>query len=105
VEDLFPSARRKWNILRKEINQEMAIRSNLELIASIFAATQFNAIFGNSTQMRAISRKFTKTNANYRKFQNDRGIAVADAQAILRTGLTSPDTLLLRHGSIRSPLG
>jgi hypothetical protein len=56
---------------------------------------QFNAIFGNFTQMPAIPRSFTKTNANYRKFQQDRGIAVADAQAILRTGLTSPDTLLL----------
>ncbi len=70
------------------------IRPPTEVVNSICNLTQFNAIFGNFTQMRAISRSFTKTNANYRKFQQDRGIAVADAQAILRMGLTSPDTLL-----------
>jgi hypothetical protein len=40
---------------------------------------QFNAIFGNSSQMPAISRRFTKTTANSRKFQNDPWTAVADA--------------------------
>ena len=58
---------------------------------SIRNLMQFNAIFGNSSQMPAISRRFTKTTANSRKFQQDRGIAVADAQPIWRIGLASLD--------------
>jgi hypothetical protein len=56
---------------------------------------QNNAKQRNLTKMTAVSRRFTKTPANSRKLPQDRGIAAGAAQAILRTGLTSPDTLLL----------
>ncbi len=68
------------------------IRPPTEVVSSICNLMQFNAILRNFTKMHAISRRFTKTNATSRKFQHDRGIAVSAAQAILRTGLTSPAT-------------
>jgi hypothetical protein len=72
---------------------------------SICNLKQFRAIQRNYTKSPAISRSLTKTTANYRKFQQGRGIAVSAAQAILRTGLTSPNTLLLPACSLHRPLG
>jgi hypothetical protein len=56
---------------------------------------QNNAKQRNLAKMTAISRRFTKTHASSSKFLQDRGIAFSEAEAIVRTGLTSPDTLLL----------
>ena len=52
------------------------IRPPTEVVNSICNLTQFNAIQCNFTKMPAILRRLTKTNANSRKFQHDRGIAV-----------------------------
>jgi hypothetical protein len=70
------------------------IRHPTEVVISICKLTKDNASQRSSTKMPAVSRRFTKTTADSRKFRHDRGIAVSARQAILRTGLPSPDTLL-----------
>ncbi len=44
--------------------------------------------------MTAVSRRLTKTTADSRKLQQDRGIAIAELQAIVWTIVTSPERLL-----------
>ena len=62
----------RTTMTRKRLAGKELAEQRRRTFHSICNLTQFNAVFGNSSQMPAISRRFTKTTANSRKFQHDR---------------------------------